>query len=205
MARRIGLLSDIHGNLQALLAVQASLPTCDQVVVAGDFCLEGPQPAEVLDLLQELGWMLVVGNADCDVVSPPEDLKPRVADIVRWTREQLGEQRLVRLGSLPRSVTVEGEAGESILVVHANPKTLDDHLYPTMSEEELEPYLEGVTAPMLAFGHLHIPYVRPVKRTLLIDVSSVGHPKDGDRRAAFTLVEWSNGSRSVTQKRVPYD
>jgi diadenosine tetraphosphatase ApaH/serine/threonine PP2A family protein phosphatase len=47
--------------------------------------------------------------------------------------------------------------------------------------------------------------VRPVRGILLVDVSSVGHPKDRDRRAAYTVVEWQGEERSVTQVRVPYD
>jgi predicted phosphodiesterase len=90
-------------------------------------------------------------------------------------------------------------------VVHANPRTFDEHLYPTMSEEQLQPYLEGMKARILAFGHLHIPYVRPVGDGLLIDVASVGHPKDHDLRAAYTVLTWDDGRRSVEQVRVPYD
>ncbi len=196
-------LSDIHGNLEALNAVVDSLPECDDVFVAGDHCLEGPNPAEVWDRLQELGWRLIVGNTDQEIVSPPIDAKPRKRDIITWTREQLGDRRLHEIGRLPFSL--RGGRDGSVLVVHANPKTTDEHLYPTLSEDELRPYLAGVSEPIVAFGHLHIPYVRPVGAHLLVDVSSVGHPKDLDHRAAYTVIEWSDETRSVTQVRVPYD
>jgi predicted phosphodiesterase len=201
---RVILLSDIHGNLPALEAVAESLPEHDRVIVAGDLCLEGPKPAEVVDLLQELGWELLMGNTDRDIVSPPQ-MKERKRDIVRWTRDQLGPERVRDLGALPFSRFVIEGGAQLAMVVHANPLTMDDHLYPTMSEAELEPYLEPLEAEVLAFGHLHIPYVRPVNGRLLVDVSSVGHPKDLDARAAYTLVEWEAGRRSVTQVRVPYD
>ncbi len=95
--------------------------------------------------------------------------------------------------------------GDALLVVHANPRNLEDHLRPTMSEEELRPYLGGIHANVLAFGHLHTPYVRPVGDVLLVDVASVGHPKDHDLRAAYSVLTWENGSRSVNQIRLPYD
>jgi predicted phosphodiesterase len=196
-------LSDIHGNLAALDAVSADLPEHDEVYVAGDHCLEGPQPAEVWDRLQELGWRLVIGNTDQDTVSPPPDAEPRQQEIIAWTREQLGPHRLAALQALPFSLT--GGKDGSVLVVHANPKTTDEHLYPTMSEEELRPYLSDVSEPIIAFGHLHIPFVRPVGHHLLVDVSSVGRPRDLDRRAAYTAIEWRGDSRAVTQVRVPYD
>ena len=198
-------MSDTHGNLAALRAVVDSLPDHDRVVVAGDLCLDGPDPAEVLDLLQDLGWSLLRGNTDQDLVSPPLDLKDHKARLVQWTREQLGERRLGCLDQLAPSTRIAGEGGETVLVVHANPLNLEDHLRPTMTEEELEPYLAGIDATILAFGHLHIPYVRPVAEVLLVDVASVGHPKDHDLRAAYTVLTWDGGARSITQVRVPYD
>jgi predicted phosphodiesterase len=200
---RIIVLSDIHGNLEALETVAARLPPSDRVIAAGDFCLDGPCPAQVWDRLQELGWELLMGNTDRDLVSPPTEMKRKKREVLDWTRDQLGEERLRGLAGLQFSI----RAGErdAMLVVHANPKTMDEHLQPTMSEEELAPYLEGVDAEIIAFGHLHIPYIRPVAGYLLVDVSSVGHPKDLDLRSAYTIVEWTEGSRSVAQVRVPYN
>jgi predicted phosphodiesterase len=201
-------MSDIHGNLPALQAVADSLPQSETVVVAGDHCADGPCPAQVVDLLQELGWTLIMGNTDRDVV---EDNGGKSA---AWTREQLGAKRLGFLSQLDFSVTLdsrdEEEAqgvawNEAILVVHANPLNLEDQLHPTMSEEELRPYLEKTEEEIVAFGHLHTPYVRPVFGKLLVDVSSVGHPKDQDVRAGYTVVKLRNGARSVDQTRLPYD
>jgi predicted phosphodiesterase len=267
MTLRIVLMSDIHGNLPALRAVVDSLPELDSVVVAGDLCLDGPNPGEVLDLLDELGWFLLMGNTDQDIVAPPEDLKDQKAKQVEWTRRQIGPSRLRRLTSLdfsarfspatgavpilgpavdsstppwmpavrsgtlwvsPRerdsSAAAVGAAGyplgvggplqpdqsqataeDTLLVVHANPRNLEDHLRPTMSEVELRPYLAGIDANVLAFGHLHTPYVRPVDDVLLVDVASVGHPKDHDLRASYTVMTWDNESRSISQIRIPYD
>lgn len=202
---RVVILSDIHGNLAALEAVSSHVPDADRVIVAGDLCLEGPHPAEVLDRLVDLGWDLLTGNTDRDLVETPKDSKRKKREIIAWTREQLGPERLERLAALPFSQRVTDGDRSLALAVHANPLNLEDQLYPTLSEKELKPYLDAAGAPVLAFGHLHIPYVRPVAGVLLIDVSSVGHPKDLDRRAAFTVIEWDGDGRSVTQVRVPYD
>lgn len=196
-------MSDIHGNLTALQAVKSALPPHDQVVVAGDLCLDGPHPAQVLDLLLDAGWALIMGNTDRDLVEPAADEKE--GDIEEWTREQLGDERLQILASLPFSTRLGTAEEGTALVVHANPKTMDDHLRPDMPNDEIRPFLEGVEAEILAFGHYHVPYVRKVDDVTLVDVSSVGHPKDRDRRAAFTLLEWQDGRRAITQFRVPYD
>jgi len=203
--RRVVVMSDVHGNLTALKAVVDSLPEYDEVVVAGDLCLDGPDPAGVIDLLRELGWPLLMGNTDCDIIQAPDDLKPKEADTVAWTRDQLGAERLRFLADLPFSHRIETGTGQWILAVHANPLNMDEALSPTMTPEELEPYLKGVDAEVLAFGHLHTPYVRPVGDVVLVDVSSVGHPKDHDLRSAYTVFEWDGARRSISQVRVPYD
>ncbi|GAC1402208.1 MAG: metallophosphoesterase family protein [Chloroflexota bacterium] len=202
---RLVLMSDIHGNRAALEAVVDSLPPCDRVIVAGDLCLDGPDPAGVFDILVELNWELIAGNTDSDLIHSIPNSKGGKRDLVSWTREQLGSERLERLAHLPFSLSVEMDQKTVALVVHANPINVHDHLPPSMTDEDVRPYLEGVTADVLAFGHLHIPYVRPVDGTLLIDVSSVGHPKDLDARAAYTVVDWTGPRRSVTQVRIPYD
>src|SRR5579884_3145634 len=96
----IVLMSDVHGNLPALEAVEASLPPHDHVYVAGDLCLEGPQPAEVIDFIAQRGWLAVMGNTDCDILDGPQDDSTKDQRIA-WTRDQLGEERLRWLGELP--------------------------------------------------------------------------------------------------------
>jgi predicted phosphodiesterase len=198
------LMSDIHGNLPALEAVADALPPHDAVYVAGDLCLEGPKPAEVVDFIRERGWQAVMGNTDRDIVEGTDESSLK-AHQIGWTREQLGEDRLRWLAGLPfgRTVTVDGR--EAILVVHANPLEMETQLRPGMSEKKLQPFLAGVTAGILAFGHIHLPYLRTVNGILLADVSSVGHPKDLDRRAAFTVIRLDGDRRSAEQVRIPYD
>jgi predicted phosphodiesterase len=203
-AMRVVLMSDIHGNLPALRAVSESLPASDEVVVAGDHCLDGPCPDGTLDLLAELGWTLVVGNTDRDIVSDRTDVSQAKRDRITWTRERLGRDRLETLGALPFSRTVQ-MPDSTLLVVHANPLNLHDHLRPTMSDRALAPYLEGTKARYIAFGHLHTPYVRPAVDHVLLNVASVGHPKDGDTRTGYTVIDVDGGAQTIQQVRIPYD
>lgn len=198
------LMSDIHGNAPALSAVARSLPDHDSVFVAGDLCFDGPSPGVVVDFIREQGWTAVMGNTDRDLVAFSGTPEGKRHERLAWTREVLGAERLAWLSGLPFSTRFSSDEG-SILVVHANPVEMDTHLQPSMSEKDLEPYLEEVHADILAFGHLHISYLRPAGGILLADVSSVGHPKDRDRRAAYTVVRWEGDRRSVEQVRIPYD
>jgi predicted phosphodiesterase len=204
MAIRVVVMSDIHGNGPALHAVHDSLPEHDAVFVAGDLCLEGPCPAAVVDLIATQGWIAVMGNTDRDILDPPPDAGSRKGELVAWTREQLGTERLAWLSALPFSRRFRSD-GDELLVVHANPLNMNEQLYPDMTASQLQPYIDAADATIMAFGHLHIPYVRPVENLLLIDVSSVGHPKDHDLRAAYTVITWDGATRSVQQVRVPYD
>lgn len=202
---RVVILSDIHGSFNALDAVSRELPDTEAVYVAGDLCLDGPHPERVIQFVRERGWRAVRGNTDVDVVEASDSFAGIEADTVAWTRARIGPDGIKWLAALPFSLQILGDDRPAAQVVHANPLNLGDHLYPDMHADALEPYLAPVEAPLLAFGHLHIPYIRPVAGRLLVDVASVGHPKDGDRRAAFTVIEWDGEIRRVTQVRVPYD
>lgn len=229
------LMSDIHGNMPALRAVADALPPHDSVFVAGDLCLKGSAPDDVIDFIRERGWTVVMGDKDHIVAAPPAESKH--GEQIAWTRERLGRERLAWLGSLPFSArygdgTIEinavapGRTGtntpgheaatpapnatasgtsKTLLVVHANPVDMKRHLWPSMGDDAVRPFLEQVDAEILAFGHCHIPYLRPVGGIVLADVASVGHPKDGNLRAAFTVVRWEGDQRSIEQVRVAYD
>lgn len=208
---RVAVLSDIHGNVLALEAVLADLAAqggADALVVAGDLCLDGPRPREVLERLQALGCPVIQGNTDRDLAQPtPADADEGHAALLAWTRERIGPSGLEYLAGLPFSHRVPDPTGETaLLVVHANPRDLDTHLRPAAPEETILPLLAGLPADItaLAFGHLHIPYTRRVGSILLIDISSVGLPKDGDRRAGYGLLTWANGGWQVEQRRVEY-
>ncbi|HEY8596982.1 MAG TPA: metallophosphoesterase family protein, partial [Thermomicrobiales bacterium] len=208
---RVAVLSDIHGNLLALEAVLADLETAggaDTVVVAGDLCLDGPQPRQTLQRLRALGFPLVQGNTDRDLaLDPATTAANEQAALLDWARQELGEDGLAYLRQLPFEHRVQGpEADQSILIVHANPKNQDDPLRPLVPEAQLEPFLDMVPpdVAVVAFGHLHLPFTRRVGRLLLADISSVGLPKDGDRRAGYGLLTWTDEGWSVEQRRVEY-
>ena len=74
-------------------------------------------------------------------------------------------------------------------------------------DDTLEQLLGGLdsTIGALAFGHLHIAYVRPWRRLLLVDVASCGIPRDEDLRAAYGILNWRDSAWEAEIRRVPYD
>jgi hypothetical protein len=120
-------------------------------------------------------------------------------------RSQLGAERLAYLATLPFSYSVRPEAGHELLIVHANPRDVEQPMRRDTPEESLRQLLSGVTAEVVAFGHIHTPYIRTVDGITLFDIASVGLPRDGDVRSAYGIAEWKEGAWRLEHVRVPYD
>jgi len=207
---RIAIISDIHGNqvaLEAVLEHIAQQTAIDTLVIAGDLCLNGPCPREVLETLQALHCPVIQGNVDVDVTAQRPKKGTKKRDIVDWTREQIGEKGINYLAMLPPSHLVTNPDGSDVLVVHANPLNQEDTIFPTETDKELEHLLSHVhsTVGALAFGHLHIAYQRHWRNLLLLDVGSCGLPRDEDHRASYGVLTWQDGVWQAEHHRVEYD
>src|SRR5579859_1950223 len=91
---RIAVISDIHGNQLALEAVLRDLegqPRCDQLIVAGDLCLNGPRPREALRMVRDLRCPVIQGNVDLETVTQAPEKGEKKRSTVGWTREQIGQ------------------------------------------------------------------------------------------------------------------
>ncbi len=210
---RLACFSDIHGNIRALDACLADLREqggADTIVGVGDYCLDGPWPDGVVDRLRELGATCVRGNTDRYIVSAdsPSDAEERETRALRWQRERLGEERVAWLRSLPfaqRFGAPGASAAETLLVVHANPKSDDEHIWPDADDAFLERLTRGVPERTIAFGHLHLPYARGWRDRLFINVASAGLPKDGDPRAGYAILTQRPGGWDVRHRRVGFN
>ena len=207
---RIAVVSDIHGNLTALEAVVADLLNAapDLILQGGDFADGGPGAAEAVDLVRESGWPGVLGNADEMLFSPGTltnfaSRSPALRDVFAVVEERavasraaLGEERLEWLRRLPRTYTLEGFA-----LVHASPESTWQSPGPRAADAELEAVYRPLGAPLVVFGHVHVPFVRKTSEMTVANSGSVGMPYDGDPRACYLLVD----EGSATIRRVEYD
>lgn len=205
---RIAIFSDIHGNLVGLDACIADLQAqggADAIIAAGDLCADGPKPKKVLQRLQEIGAQCIRGNTDRYLSAPNgEQFNPIEAAQLEWTRLEVGEKLLAWLAELPFAIRI-GEEHNQLLIVHANPTTDDEHLWPDASDETLERLIGAEPASAIAFGHLHLPYVRMWRGKLLVNVASAGLPKDGDSRAGYAILTEQSGGWQVKHRRVDFD
>jgi putative phosphoesterase len=208
---RIAIFSDIHGNLVGLDACLADLQHqggADIIVAAGDLCMDGPRPKKVLQRLEELAAQCVRGNTD-RYISAADESELHGSDEndrkqIEWQRKELGEKWIGWLRALPFSLRFGDEQNE-LLIVHANPTTDDGHLWPDADDATLQTYIGEERANTIAFGHLHIPYVRAWRGKMLVNVASAGLPKDGDPRACYALLTQRTGGWEVKHRRVIFD
>ena len=205
---RVAIFSDIHGNLVGLDACIADLQAqggADAIIAAGDLCADGPKPKKVLQRLQEIGATCLRGNTDRYLSDPSgESFSGTEAAQLEWTRREIGEKYVSFLAELPFALRL-GDDDNQLLVVHANPTTDHEHLWPDASDETLERLIGDERAAVIAFGHLHLPYTRMWRGKLLVNVASAGLPKDGDARATYAILTEESGGWSVKHRRVDFD
>jgi predicted phosphodiesterase len=208
---RVAVLSDIHGFDLAFERVLADLDATgpyDEIVIAGDLCEVGPNPRRVLEIIRERGLKTVKGNTDEDCAQP--GYRGDGEETVAYAQEQIGEEGMAFLRDLPLEVRIAPPGGrpedDDLLVVHANPHNLTVALEPSYSDNQLRDIYEPVRAAALAFGHVHICYVRTIDDRLLVDVSAVGNPKDGDLRCKYGVLTWDEAARSWSAeiRKLPY-
>ena len=212
---RVAIVSDIHGNLSAFEAILGDLrqTSPDLILHGGDLADSGSGPVEIVDRIRDLGWRGVLGNTDQMLFSPEsletfarplpnlERLWTAIRHMAATTREALGEKRLAWLSALPKQ-----HALESMILLHAKPEDLWRAPVPDADETELEDAYASMSQPVVVYGHVHRPFLRRIGRSRIPDrvvanSGSVGQPLDGDRRAAYLLLDDLN----PTIRRVEYD
>ncbi len=208
---RVAILADIHGNLPACEAVLEDIQRMapDYIVAAGDLALRGAHPRETVELLLDRCHSVLMGNTDCYLAGnylggAYRERDHWKTDLLRWTRDQLGEAHLLKLGALPFSMRYTPRKGQDLFVCHANPKNLEESLDPTLDELSVRRFFMHLDAAACAFGHLHFPYRRRVGRMLIADVASAGIPRDGDLRPAYGIFTYTPKGWRVQIRRVRY-
>jgi predicted phosphodiesterase len=207
---RVAVLADIHGFNLALERVLEDIDKrapFDDIVIAGDLCEIGPGPREVLEIVWDRGITAVQGNTDVDLVQAAIDGTDD-RDL-RYGVEQIGSEGTDYLANLPfsRRVTPPGSNGkkDDLLIVHANPSNMHDPIEPDLDEDDVRSLISDAKAAAFAFGHIHICYIREVDDMLLVDVSAVGNPKDGDLRCKYGILTWDPDARHWTAELVKLD
>lgn len=215
---RYAILSDIHGNLEALQAVlDDAASRTDAMLCLGDVVGYGPDPVRCLDAVATRVVAMVGGNHEHAVAGrlSLDWFNPYARAAAEWTHERLDDDQRSYLGGLPLVAEVADAT-----IVHASPARPEEWHYLVEPEDGFEAF--AAFATRLCFvGHSHRPAVwslgssgpeytpGPVDirleagRRYIVNVGSVGQPRDRDPRAAYVI--WDVEARRIEGRRVVYD
>ncbi|TWT77067.1 phosphodiesterase [Posidoniimonas polymericola] len=231
---RRAIISDIHGNLEALTTVLEHIgqQKVDEIFCLGDIIGYGPNPCQCLDLVMKQTKVCLLGNHDQAALFDPEGFNSGAERAIFWTRDQLENGAGTRadidarwdfLGGLPRThrdgrwLFVHGSARNPV-----NEYVFPEDIYNQKKMEKLFSLIDKASFQ----GHTHVPGVFTESRTFLtpeetefkytvgeqkfmVNVGSVGQPRDGDPRSCYVILEYDSadvaGPATVTFNRVDYD
>lgn len=217
------LISDIHSNLEAFEAVVEDIRKqgITEVYCLGDIVGYGPNPRECIDLAMKC-QVCLLGNHDQGALFDPEGFNTGAERAIFWTRAQLesgdsaqNQKRWDFLGELPRTYK-DGD----FLYVHGSARNpLNEYIFPEDIYNQRK--MERIFALVERYcfqGHTHVPgiftetlsfyspeevdykyFLNEVKT--LVNVGSVGQPRDGDPRACYVVLD----GKQLTYRRVEYD
>lgn len=197
------LLSDIHGNFDALEAVAQSICNGDTVIVLGDIVGYGAEPDRCIQWIRERKAYCLLGNHEACLLGmlPVSWFNPQAAEAILWTKENISPLNLSFLANLPSSFEAFG-----YLFVHGSPRSpVDEYIANPWQAREI---FEEESFAVCFFGHTHVAegYIWDGKRThrvsfseggevtftegfrYLINCGSVGQPRDGNPRASFGIL-----------------
>lgn len=220
---RYAILSDVHANLEALTAVLADADAegASAILGLGDLVGYGADPGPCVERLAERGATLVAGNHEWGAAGliDVDWFNPAARAAILWTRDRLAPDAGRYLGALPLARAVDDAH-----LVHASPRNPEEWEYLTSAEDGFAVFGDFDTR-LCFIGHSHRPGVWsmgsagpdhagafrawPLRipledgRRYIINVGSVGQPRDRDARAAYAL--WDVERREVQIRRVVYD
>ena len=216
---KLALISDIHANLEALEAVLADIETnkVDRIICLGDVVGYGPDPAACLELVDRHCDIKLVGNHEYGVLGllPLDSLNHFARHSMDWTTRQLTDREIAFIEEY--EMTAEFEESD---LVHASPFEPDQWHY-ILSEIDAASGFEHTEKKLTFFGHTHLPMIFSqatdgvirgrVGHTFdpdedsryLVNVGSVGQPRDNDPRACYVIHDTDEST--VTYHRVTYD
>ena len=214
---RYAIISDIHGNREALDTVLAAIEQqgCDEIVCLGDVVGYGAEPGYCLDTVRERCKVVVAGNHDHAAVGKIniDYFNPHARQATEWTRDRLTDEQRAYLNDLPLVHDFD-----TFTVVHGsldNPELFD------YIQTSYDAYLtmEQMTRPVCFIGHSHVPIAFLLRDVItysmdptvelegiaktIVNVGSVGQPRDNNPNASYAI--YDEDERQVETFRIPYD
>jgi putative phosphoesterase len=187
LARRVAVLSDVHGNAVALEAVVAELDglPLDLVVFGGDLTW-GPLPDETLALLDELPApaLFVRGNAERALLAPSAEPTERE----QWLARKHAPETMAFLATFAETVSLSVDGLGPVLFCHGSPRSDEELVTPETPEERMRALSERIEERVLVTAHTHLQFDRRVAGIRSLNPGSVGMPYEGRTGAYWMLL-----------------
>lgn len=215
---KVAVISDIHGNMQALEAVLADIEKekCAKIFCLGDLAMAGPEPVKAIEKIKSLydeGKVEVIqgntdeliGNYSDEILQRVKKHAPIMANALVKDVEIIPEGLKDFLKHLPPQKELEIE-GIKVLLVHGSPRKNDENISPDLLLEKIEEMVVGVDADIIFCGHTHMPcgYQTRNKQTVVND-GSVGRPFTPEPKACYVVAEFKDKSFEIQHKFIDYD
>lgn len=215
---KIAVISDIHGNMEALEAVMQDINKrgCERIFVLGDYAMAGAEPAKTVDFFMnkksDSRYSMIQGNTDLMIVDYTEETyesvrakAPIMAAALKDDVKILSSAEKDFLKQLPAQLEEEIE-GVKFLLVHGSPRRNNEDILPDTPLEEVEKMLENVDADVVLCGHTHIPcgFQTSTKKTV-VNAGSVGRPFTPEPKSCYLTINVENGACEFEHFFVSYN
>ncbi len=193
---KYAIISDIHSNLEALQKAFTIIDArkVDEVICLGDIVGYGANPNECVDIVRGRCSAVVLGNHDEAVLntSRAQGFNPIARKAVEWTAEHLTDESRKFLSSLPMV-----EKKENILLVHSSPSAPESWDY-IIDADDAVSAIRHFDEKICFIGHTHVPGIFShrgrsnsisIDEQHLVNVGSVGQPRDGNPMLAFGIFD----------------
>ncbi len=197
---RAAIISDIHGNLEALEEVFKFVTEqgIEKIYCLGDVVGYGPNPNECIELIREKCHVVLMGNHDYAAIGQAniDYFNEYARRAAYWTMEQLTDENHAYLTSLPFT-----HQNDEVILLHASP-TNPRHWYYVLSQNEAKIEMNAFNQPLCFIGHSHVPVIFSKSQMFreevfsfekgekyIVNVGSVGQPRDGNSKSCFAIFD----------------
>jgi putative phosphoesterase len=203
---RLLLISDLHGNKEALDAI-LDYVRYDSIICMGDLVDYGPDPLAIIDWIRSNNVPTIKGNhdnavalhVDCGCGYKYKHLSEATRE---YTWQTITEKEEKFLAALPAGI--DTDLGHlKIKAIHGSPKSFYDYIYPDTPMDKLEFMTEGISCDFLLAGHTHMPMARKTGRFTILNPGSVGQPRDNDWRTSCMVFDTTTHKPEII--RLDYD
>lgn len=172
---RIALFSDIHANLPAFEAFLTDLDSrkVDAVYCLGDMIGYNIWPNEIINEIRRRGIATLAGNHDQKTKG--------------YAYELVSADNRAYLNTLPAHIKLE-YANQNIVLAHGSTRSINEYVLEDTEENYLVDMMDEAKADVLCVGHSHLPYHRMIGDKHVINIGSMGKPKDGDPNGCYALL-----------------